>query len=39
MSIGMTPFHALYGYDALIFADMLFGDSRAPGAKDWLQEN
>jgi len=27
MSIGMSPFRALYGYDALSFADMIFGDS------------
>eukprot|EP00253_Pinus_taeda_P009495 PITA_09495 len=39
MSIGMTPFRALYGYDALSFSDMIFGDSRAPGAKDWIQES
>jgi len=39
MSIGMTPFRALYGYDALSFADVMFGDSRAPKAKDWIQEN
>lgn len=25
MSIGMSPFHVLYGYDALTFADMVFG--------------
>lgn len=37
MSIGMTPLLALYGYDALTFADMVFGDSRAPGAKDWIR--
>ena len=39
MSIGMTPFCALYGYDALSFADVVFGDSRAPKAKDWIQES
>jgi len=33
----MTPFHALYGYDALTFADIIFGDSQAPKAKDWVQ--
>lgn len=27
MSIGMTPFCALYGYDALTFVDIVFGDS------------
>lgn len=36
MSIGMTPFHTLYGYDALTFVDVIFKDSRAPKAKDWV---
>ena len=39
MSIGVSPFRALYGYDALTFADMVFGDSRAPMAKDRIQES
>lgn len=39
MSIGMSPFCALYGYDSLTFIDLVFGDSRAPGAKDWIQES
>ncbi|KAH9302443.1 hypothetical protein KI387_014026 [Taxus chinensis] len=39
MSIGMTPFRALYGYDAMSFADLVLSDSRAPKAQDWLQEN
>ena len=39
MSIGMPPFRALYGYDATTFADMVFGDSRALKAKDWIQES
>jgi hypothetical protein len=39
MSIGMTPFRALYGYDAPSFVDLAFGDSRAPKAKDWIQES
>ena len=39
MSIGMSPFRALYGYDAISFSDMIFGDSRAPGAKDSVQES
>jgi len=38
MSIGMTPFRALYGYDALSLAEVIFGDIRAPKAKDWIQE-
>ena len=39
MSIRMTPFKALYGYEALNYADLAFGDSRAPKAKDWIQDN
>ena len=38
MSIQMSPFMALYGYDAPNFLDLLFGDSRVPKAKDMLQE-
>jgi hypothetical protein len=34
MSIGMTPFKALYGYDAPTLTDLVFGDNRAPKAKD-----
>jgi len=39
MSIGMSPFRALYGYDTLPFADMVFGYSKAPRSKDWIQES
>jgi len=39
MSIRMTPFKALYGYEALDYADLAFGDSRAPKAKDWIQDS
>jgi len=39
MSIGMSPFQALYSYDALTFDDVVFGDGRAPRAKDWIQES
>jgi hypothetical protein len=39
MSIRMTPFRALYGYDAPSFMETVFGDSRAPGAKDWIEES
>jgi hypothetical protein len=39
MSIRMTPFRALYGYDAPSFIDASFGDSRVPGAKDWMGES
>ena len=38
MSIGMSNFRELYGYDALTFADMIFGDSRDPKAKYWVEE-
>ena len=33
MSIGMSPFYALYGYHPLSFADVMFGASKAPRAK------
>jgi hypothetical protein len=39
MSIGMTPFRALYGYNAPSFVDVVFGDNRAPNAKDWIHES
>ena len=39
MSIGMSPFYALYGYHALYFADMMFGASKVPRSKDWIQES
>ena len=38
MSIGMSPFRELYGYDTLTFVDMVFGDSRAPKSKYWMEE-
>ena len=38
MTIRMTPFQALYGYDASTFVDWIFGDTRAPKAKEWIQE-
>ena len=38
-SIIMTPFMALYVYEAPSFVDLMFGDRRAQKAKDWLQEN
>ena len=38
MSIGMTPFRALYGYDALAFADVMFGASKDTRAKEWVQD-
>ena len=39
MSIGMSPFYALYGYHPLSFADVMFGDSKAPRAMIWIQES
>ena len=39
MSIQMTPFKALYGYEALNFVGLDFGDNRAPKIKDWVHEN
>ena len=39
MSIGMSPFKELYGYDASTFIDHIFGDSRAPKSKDWIEES
>ena len=39
ISIGMTHFCALYGYDVLSFVDIVFGDNRAPKAKDWIRES
>ena len=39
ISIRMTPFMALYGYEALSFADLVFGDCKAQKAKYWLQDN
>ena len=38
MSIGITPFKALYGHEPLSFIHTYLGDSRAPRAKDWLQK-
>ena len=39
LSIGMSPFIALYSYDLLTFSDMIFGDSRAPKDKYWVEES
>ena len=35
----MSPFRALYGYDPLIFIDLLFSDSRVSSAGDFLQDS
>jgi hypothetical protein len=39
MSIRMSPLRELYGYDAPSFIDIVFGDSRVSGAKDWVEES
>jgi hypothetical protein len=39
MSIGMSPFRALYSYDPLSFVEIAFGDSRAPMVQDWIQQS
>ena len=39
MSIGMSPFRSLYGYDALTFYDMIFGDSMAPKSRYWVEQS
>lgn len=39
MSIGMTPFRALYGYDAPTLVDLVFEERKAPKAKDWIIES
>jgi hypothetical protein len=39
MSIRMSPFRALYGYDAPSFIETVFEDNRVPGAKDWVEES
>jgi hypothetical protein len=39
MSIGMSPFRALYGYDPLSFGEIAFSDSRAPMVHDWIQQS
>ena len=38
MSIWMTPFRALYGYELLSFIDLALEDNMAPLAKDWVQD-
>jgi hypothetical protein len=39
MSIGMTPFRALYSYDPLSFVEIVFGDRKAPMVQDWVQQS
>jgi hypothetical protein len=35
----MTPFRALYRYDAPTLVDLVFRESRALEAKDWIIES
>ncbi|XP_059070624.1 uncharacterized protein LOC131860257 [Cryptomeria japonica] len=37
MTIGMSSFKALYGYEALSFIDLVFDDSKVPRAKETIQ--
>jgi hypothetical protein len=39
MSIGMTPFRALYTYDPLSFVEIAFADNRALMVQDWVQQS
>jgi hypothetical protein len=39
MSIGMSPFKALFSYKPLTFVEIVFGDNKAPIAKEWIQES
>ena len=39
ISIGTSPFKSLYGCDASTFINHIFGDSRAPKSKDWIEES
>jgi hypothetical protein len=36
LSIGMSPFKAMYNYDPHSFVEIVFGDSRAPMDKEWI---
>lgn len=38
MSIWMSPFKALYGYDATSFVNLIFTNSRVPSAKDIVEQ-
>jgi hypothetical protein len=39
MSIRMSPFRALYGYNAPSFVETVFGDNRVSRAKDWVEKS
>ena len=36
LSIAMTPFRALYGYDALSFVHLVISHNKVPLAQDWV---
>lgn len=39
MSIGMSPFKALYGYEAIAFRDLILIESQVLGARDLMQQS
>jgi hypothetical protein len=39
MSIGMSPFRALYNYGPLSFVEIVFSDNMAPMVQDWIQQS
>jgi hypothetical protein len=39
MSIHISPFRDLYGYDTPSFVETVFGDIKVHGAKDWIEES
>jgi hypothetical protein len=39
MPIGMSPFRALYSHYPITFAEIVFGDSRAPMVHDWIHKS
>jgi hypothetical protein len=39
ISIGMSPFMELYGYDVPSFVDLAFWESRDPKSKYWFRES
>ena len=39
LSIRMSPFMALHGYEAPNFVELIFGYCKPQKAKDWLQDN
>lgn len=35
----MSPFKALYGYEAILFGSLILQGSYVPGAKDFVHQN